>query len=199
MKQILNDALAALNEERFDEAESLYIKILDLTHNIDNEEYRSALHMLGLVKSHQNKFSESSEIYDKLLTWSLQNNDKTQEHMSLHHLGMVKRLEGKYKEALDYFLMEYKIIEEFYKDDIMRFSVNYCEQGYVNFLMGNIKKGEELLLEAYKYAEESGDPMCIACSCKWLGEVYANINEKSKSTHYYKQAEIYLNKAGVKN
>lgn len=196
--ELLEEAFQAFDNDRLDEAETLYRHCLQrLEAPEDTHRYRQALHMLAFVKSHQGDFDEAREIYQKLLEAARQQEDQRAISINLHQLGMVERLAKQYTQALHLFETEYHHLKAHLPDFNLGLSANAYERAYVRFLQGDDISAEPLMVEALQYAEAGQDPVCKACALRGMGEIYLTQQKKQQAQNYFAQSAAAFRIAGA--
>lgn len=166
------------------EAEELYNECL---RNFEktSDEYKTALHGLGFVKASQEEYNQARKIYIELRKIEQSNINAQGEHVAIHQLGMVERMSKNYKKAQELFEEELKLLMDFKPDFQVGFAANYYEQGFILLKRNILEKAEELMMQSLQYSKRSGDPICMGCSLRGLGEVFMAKRENEKAMTYF--------------
>jgi tetratricopeptide (TPR) repeat protein len=177
-----------IKENRLEEALVILKEITEEISDIANKKYRHALGNTAFILALQRYFEPAEEIYNKLLRYATENNSNRDIFINLHQLGMVSRLKTNYDKALMYHKQEWETIMRSGETDARYLSANRYELGYNNFLKNNIVEALKFMQEAFDLAIQSGDRMCIACSHRGLGEIYAKLGDVIKAVSNFNEA-----------
>lgn len=180
----LTRAFELFNNGKLLEAEKLYGECLK-SPDITPDEYINALHGLGFVKSHQKDFNQARQIYLELREITLANRNFQDEHIAIHQMGMVERMAENYSKAQELFEEELRLLKNSKPDFQVAFAANYYEQGLIMLKRNCLEKAEELMMHSLHYAEQSDDQICLGCSLRGLGKVFAAKDEKQRAKNYY--------------
>lgn len=175
---MLTQAFELFDKGKLFEAEELYNKCLQ---NLEktSDEYKTALHGLGYVKTYQKEYNKARKIYIEL------RQIEQDEHIAIHQLGMVERMAGNYNKALELFEEELKVLKDSKPDFLVGFAANYYEQGFILLKRNSLIKAEEYMIRSLHYSKQSGDPICLGCSLRGLGEIFIAKREYEKAKIYY--------------
>lgn len=160
------------------EAEEVYNKCLQSLEK-SSDEYETALHGLGYVKTFKKEFDLARKIYIELRQIT------QDEQIAIHQLGMVERMAKNYNKALELFEEELKLLKVSKPDFQVGFAANYYEQGLILFKKNLLNEAEELMMRSLHYSKQSGDPICLGCSLRGLGEIFIAKRENEKAKIYF--------------
>ncbi|MBZ0292665.1 MAG: tetratricopeptide repeat protein [Anaerolineae bacterium] len=197
LDRLLQEAFHAFDNDRLDEAETLYRHCLHrLKDSDDTDTYHHALHMLAFVRSHQGDFDEARQIYQQLLDAARQREDQQAISINLHQLGMVERLAGQYIQAQQLFETEFQHLKTHLPDFNLGLSANAYERAYARLLQGDVVSAESVMMEALDYAEAGQDPVCKACALRGMGEIHLARQNKQQAQDYFAQSAAAFRMVG---
>ncbi|MFS0688790.1 tetratricopeptide repeat protein [Sporosarcina sp. 179-K 8C2 HS] len=183
----LTRAFELFNIGKLFEAEEIYNECLNIVERT-SEEYISVLHGLGFVKAHQKEFNEARNIYLELKQIAQFNRDTQGEHIAIHQLGMVERMAENYTKAQDLFEEELSLLRERKPAFLVGFAANHYELGLIMLKQNMLEKAEKLMMQSLQYSKQSGDPICLGCSLRGLGEIFMASRENEKAMFYFVQS-----------
>ena len=67
-------------------------------------------------------------------------------------------------------------------------AVDMYEQGVIMLKRNRLDDAEELMTRSLKYSKQSGDPICLGCSYRGLGEVSMAKRKNEKAKHYFSKS-----------
>ena len=180
----LTRAFELFNNGKLFEAEKLYN---DCLHNLEesSNEYETALHGLGFVKASQKEYNEARKIYIELRQIAQANLNTQDEHIAIHQLAMVERMAENYIKAQELFHEELKILKDRKPDFQLGFAANFYEQGFIMLKRNRLEEAEELMKKSLGYSKLSGDPICLGCSYRGLGEVFMAKHKNAEAKQYF--------------
>ena len=183
-KDKLTRAFELFDNGKLFEAEELYNECLQ---NLEktSDEYKTALHGLGFVKASQEEFNKARKIYIELRKIEQSNINAQDEHIAIHQLGMVERMAENYNKAQELFEEELKLLRDLKPDFQVGFAANYYEQGFILLKRNILEKAEKLMMQSLQYSKQSGDPICLGCSLRGLGEIFMAKCENEKAKTYF--------------
>lgn len=191
----LKKAFECFDSKKFHEAEKLYKECLQSAH-ITLNEMTAALHGLGFVYAEQKKFEQAREIYQELRENAQTKGNFHDEHIAIHQLGMVERMAENIEAAQALFEEEYLLLQNTMPDFQLGFAANLYEKGILALKSNQLIDAEKIMLQSLKYAEQSGDLVCLGCSLRGLGEIFTAKREKEHAKQYYSKAVKVFEKVG---
>jgi tetratricopeptide (TPR) repeat protein len=172
LKRQISYAFELFDKGEILKSETIYLECLNEISDGMSIEYKQVLHGLGYVKCQLKKFDEARSIYNELRNLANRDGDITEESIAIHQLGMVERMAENYNEALHLFELELSLLENYSLLSDLSLATNFYEQGYVRLMKKEIVLAEEFMKKSLDHAKLSGDPICLGCSYRGLGEIY---------------------------
>ena len=188
---LLAEAFEAFEIENWAMAERLYRKVANET--VNQDEKKTALHMLAFTLSMEEDFSEAISLYEKLLVQAQNDFDKA---IAMHQIGMVYRMERRFSDAFEMFSKEKKFRETSLNHDLVGFSANAYEFGQIMLEKEHFEQAFTYFTQALAYGETANDLICIACAQRGLGAYYARISDNENAKRYFKESISTFNEAG---
>lgn len=145
---MLQDVWLAIDERRYEQAETLLRKDTDIFPT------RAGQMALGYLLAHTGRFDDARQVFGNLRE---QHQDDEWEHIPVHQLGRVERLAGQHQQALDYFQAERQLIERGDKD-AHKLAVNNLETAHCQMKLGHFDDARANLKEAQRFARDNNDP-----------------------------------------
>ena len=176
---LLERAFRLFEEDRFEEAETIYRECLSSA--VNEEEEENVLHGLGFTLAMKGEFGEARDCYEKLLLRARVDENHLNEAIALHQIGMVYRMEKNYGVALEFFIQEKELWEREMPDHHVGFSANAYELGLIALLEERLEDSEIQFDEALEHAELAQDFMCIGCALRGQGQYYAAVGNRDKA------------------
>lgn len=170
-----------------DEALVIVKQALEIIDEKSNE-YLSWLNVLGYIYCNLENYSYAFDVYDRYIELSEQQQDFENLHMGFHQKAMVFRLNKQYSEALDYIKREKELIDNYFKDDKLKISVNEYEYGYLLYLMDHVEEANKHMRESLKQALKTEDVIAQACAYRGLAEISYKNNDLKQANGYIVQA-----------
>lgn len=193
MTEMLSKAWTLFDAGNYTEAEEIYKEYYAKIPSTDHDDYWQVLMGLIYVESFLKHFEEARTYASQLISCAIDHEEK---HIAIHQAGMVERMAGAYEKAMELFLQEAALIEEFFPDDALVRSANLYEQGYVSMKRHDLPLAEKNMLSALDSAEKSNDPISIGCAYRGLGEIMTAASKTTDAAAYFKKAIDAFEKAG---
>lgn len=193
MTETLSNAWALFDAGNYAEAESIYKDCYTKIPSTDHDDYWQVLMGLIYVESFLEHFDEARTYTARLIACAA---DPEEKHIAVHQAGMTERMAGDYDTAMNLFLQEETMINEYFPDDPLVCSVNLYEQGFVAMKLHNLSLAEEKMQLALDYAEKSGDLTSIGCAYRGLGEIRKELEKSADAASYFEKAIEAFRQAG---
>src|SRR5690625_3776942 len=100
-------------------------------------------------------------------------------------MGMVERMDENYSKVQELFVEELRLLINSKSAFLEAFAVYCYEQVLIMLKINCLDKAEELMMHSLHYAEQSDDQICLGCSLRVLGKVFAAKDEKQRAKNYY--------------
>lgn len=191
---MLDRGIELFNDERFDEAESIFEAIRN--NGYGSKDYKTATFYLGYVKCFKKEFDDARVLYTELLESSRETHDVSNSAVIYHQLGMVERMDNQIDKAIDYFMFEKNTRKCYLVEDYIGFSANYYELGLLYLKKGVIEKSKEFMDLAMTHAMISEDDTTIACCYRGFGDIEVAEGNIKKAVEWYEDSIRYFNQAG---
>lgn len=176
-------------------AEQLFSECLDEISDNCLSLFKETLFGMGYVKAHMGKFEEARSIYKQLIEMTTYNGEVTEKTRYVHQLGMVERMAMNLEAAMQIFEDEYNLLEKHQLNNDLNKSANLYERGYIYFLQNQNSIALHFMELSLKHAELSGDKVCIACSCRGLGQIYKAIGKRQMEVMYFDKSLLAFQEA----
>ena len=193
MTETLSKAWALFDAGNYTDAETIYKECYAKISSTDHDNYWQVLMGLIYVESFLKHFKEARTYAVQLIACAATHEEK---HIAIHQAGMTERMAGDYEKAMELFLQEAGMIEEFFPDDALVRSANLYEQGYVAMKLNDLPLAEKMMRSALDSAEKSGDPISIGCAYRGLGEIQKASEKINDAAVYFEKAITAFQKAG---
>lgn len=185
--QWMEQAFLLMDEGKYEMAQELLLQV-----EMFQTEYGQRLQWLntyGYVLCGLKRYDEAIERYTEYISMADEHSDTENKHIGLHQMAMVYRERKDYKKALALIEEEYEIICDKFEENSLKLGANLYEQGYINFLDGNLTDALLLMKKSFAYANASKDLTMLGCSYRGLGEIYKAMNETRKSKESFAEAK----------
>ena len=190
---MLNRGIELFNQEKFDEAEEIFRKIVQ-KRSVEKD-YRTALYYMGFVLCYKEAFEEAKDVYEELLEIAKVEHDMENSAIMYHQLSMVERLSGHLDKAIDYLMIEKNTRKCYLKEDYVGFSSNYYELGLLHLRKKEIDKAKSYIDLAIMNGIISEDASSIGSCYKGLGDIEVVEGNAAKAKKWYEDSKRYLENA----
>lgn len=185
MTENLSKAWALFDTGNYTDAEAIYKECYAKIPSTDHDNYWQVLMGLIYVESFLKHFAEARTYASQLISCAIDHEEK---HIAIHQAGMVERMAGAYEKAMELFLQEAAMIEEFFPDNALVRSANLYEHGYVAMKLNDLPLAEKMMRSALDSAEKSDDLISIGCAYRGLGEILKASEKTEDAAAYFEKA-----------